>query len=183
MEIEELMTEFIAVYGGAEVDTTGWREIMHRVSQDAFAQETGSLSCSSPQQITVSHASILPISSIIATVTGWFGGSEGQYVCISCCLECCKCADGCEQAGWNSLASRGWESLWGSIACSVASGGSGTPLCFAGGGVYFWGMMWHVLYSYRSCRGDCKGRSDCRVCPHGINEYQYNTNCDLVWRG
>ena len=116
MEIEELMTEFIAVYGGAEVDTTGWREIMHRVSQDAFAQETGSLSCSSPQQITVSHASILPISSIIATVTGWFGGSEGQYVCISCCLECCKCADGCEQAGWNSLASRGWESLWIPIA-------------------------------------------------------------------
>ncbi len=59
-EIQSLITEFVTMYGGADVDMTGWREIMHGASQDALAlaQETGNMSCNSPQQITVNQASL-----------------------------------------------------------------------------------------------------------------------------
>ncbi len=182
-EIQSLITEFVTVHGGAEVDTTGWREILHRASQDALAQETGSLSCSSPQQITVSQASILPMPSI-ATIMGWFGGSGIQQSapCGSCCIECCKCTEGCVQSGASRFGSQFVWAFAGGAGCSASTwwftGGLGIGGCSFGALVYLDIALTYELWRLSNCKSDCRASPQCTKCPKAWVQYEWGLSCD-----
>ncbi len=183
MEIESLMTEFFTAYGGADVDTTGWRAIMRRTSQDALAKETGTFGCSSPQQITVNHASVLSIPSM-ETIMGWFRGRKTQQsMCGSCCLECCRCTSQCHQdAGdaFNDAFAYGTLAFFG---CVAVSGGSAAAGCMLGGlGIFAYGSG-AAMYRLNRCRGDCRGLDHCIRCPSAIDNYDGSYSCESVHRG
>ncbi len=182
MEIENLTTEFATVYGGTEIDTTGWREIMHRASQDALAQGTGTLNCSSPQQITVNQASILSVPSI-ATIMGWFRGSGIQQSapCGSCCLECCRCTDYCYVDFNNDVLNKSGEAIIGGIFCLFT--GPAYGICFAGVFVYYFYGINNAGRKYNTCNNRCKNRQDCKLCSDAYYNYGAGDNCDVIWRG
>lgn len=178
-EIQSLITEFVTVYGGAEVDTTGWKKIMHKANQDALAQETSSLSCSSPQQITVNQASILPMPSI-ATIMGWFGRNEMQNACGSCCIECCGCKNGCHEEGYKKFSDAQWAAITTFGTCVAISGWVG-PISWgscAVGGLVAGDIMFvrAIWFNYR-CDGKCRNNPACVQCPAGINEWWPGTSC------
>lgn len=182
MEMESLMTEFITVYGSAEVDTTGWRAIMQKANHDAMVQGTG-LNCSSPEQIKVNQASILPIPSI-ATIMGWFRSSEAQEACMSCCIECCDCATDCRNMPWNSVSTAFWNGLKAGGICAAVSAVAGPvawALCSATG---IWtfnfslaGSVWEI---YR-CGDKCVNSAHCRICPRAFSEHWLGADCSRAY--
>ena len=180
-EIAGLMNEFLTVYGTADMDTTGYRAIMQKASQDALAYEAGS--CSSPQQITVNQASILPMPSI-ATIMGWFQGSEAQAVCKSCCIECCNCSAGCDQDLYRRIGvgfSGGVGTFIGCITWTWWSGPISWGGCtFSGLAVTEFWLARAIFMGFR-CMHKCKERPDCQQCPTSHYQYQHGTSCETAY--
>ncbi len=178
-EISGLMNEFQAVYGSADMDTTGYRAIMQKASQDALAYEAGS--CSNPQQITVNQASILPLPSM-ATIMGRFWGNGP---CKSCCIECCGCANACESGGWKRFGDAFWTALSVFGTCYGYAWYTGTlslgGCSFAAIVGYDIAMIRAIWYQF-TCDKNCRKNPACVQCPAGIDEWWPGTDCSTADR-
>lgn len=181
-EVGGLMNEFLTIYGTADMDITGYRAIMQKTSQDALSYEAGS--CSSPEKISVSYASIVPIPSM-ATIMGWFQGSKAQAVCKSCCIECCNCSVGCDQDLINRVDDAIFVNGLGTFVGCSALAWWGGPISWGGCGFsglavadYF---LLRATYLGIRCMYKCSKRSDCQQCPDGYYQYQYGTSCETAY--
>ncbi|MCY4169973.1 MAG: hypothetical protein OXE59_12990 [Bacteroidetes bacterium] len=177
----ELITEFFTVYDASDIDTTGFRAIMQKASQDALAKKTENFSCGNPDKIKVNHASVVPSTD---TIMGWFPSNEIQQAsCSSCCIQCCGCLADCDQETYDAIGNSFYHGLIFAGSCIAYSWWLGPitwSACGYGSLVTVELSLLNTLYESFRCVRRCKNRDDCQMCPAGYTEYSSGISCSTA---